>query len=131
MSFSTDVRGEPEERFYLVKWEGYSESENTWENHRQVQGSSDLVDKFWKESGLDCDFVSFHTGAQNGVCGDDNWVSTEDKKKAGVRGGHRAGFGVHVHRNRPLPTSLDTTLPQRWWSFPRRAERHHASHPRT
>ena len=42
-----------------------------------------------KESGLDCDFVSFHTGAQNGVCGDDNWVSTEDKKKAGVRGGHR------------------------------------------
>ena len=46
-----------------------------------------------KESGLDCDFVSFHTGAQNGVCGDDNWVATEDKtkgpKKAGVRGGHR------------------------------------------
>merc|ERR1719353_272107 len=39
-----------------------------------------------KESGLDCDFVSFHTGAQNGVCGDDNWVSTS---KAGVRGAHR------------------------------------------
>ena len=38
-----------------------------------------------KESGLDCDFVSFHTGAQNGVCGDDNWVSAEDKKKAGVQ----------------------------------------------
>ena len=56
-----------------------------------------------KESGLDCDFVSFHTGAQNGVCGDDNWVATEDKKEGGRarrppqarRVGLERGRGLH------------------------------------
>jgi hypothetical protein len=51
------------------------------------------------ESGLGCDFVSFHTGAENGVCGDDDWtMPTEARGKSPGKKGVRGGPGpLHPH----------------------------------
>ena len=43
-----DVRGRPEERFYLVHWKGYPDSENSWRNWRDMAGCLDLIDEFWE-----------------------------------------------------------------------------------
>ena len=44
-----DVRGSPEERFYLVRWKGeWKENKETWQNWRDVTKAQSEVDAFWE-----------------------------------------------------------------------------------
>ena len=44
-----DVRGSPEERFYLIRWEGdWKENKETWQNWRDVTKAQSEVDVFWE-----------------------------------------------------------------------------------
>jgi hypothetical protein len=47
-----DVRGLPEERFFRVRWVGYTARGDTWVNWRQLD-CQDLIDAFWAKSKLD------------------------------------------------------------------------------
>ena len=42
-----DVRGDSVDRFYKVLWEGYDESEATWEPVRHLDKQSKLISEFW------------------------------------------------------------------------------------
>ena len=45
-----DVRGQPEQRFYRVRWKGWAEKHDTWQNWRDFQdGGMEAVDAFWEK----------------------------------------------------------------------------------
>ena len=46
------VRGVPAERFYLVRWKGWAEQDDSWINWRQLD-AQDAVDDFWEGAALD------------------------------------------------------------------------------
>jgi hypothetical protein len=48
-----DVRGTPEDRYYLVHWKGWAKEHDQWTYWRQCEGSLDAIDAFWDSSGLD------------------------------------------------------------------------------
>ena len=44
-----DVRGRPDERFYLVRWKGdWKKDKETWQNWRDVAKAQEEVDAFWE-----------------------------------------------------------------------------------
>jgi hypothetical protein len=44
-----DVRGDPHQRFYRVRWKGYEEKDDTWQNWRDLEeGGMDAIDAFWE-----------------------------------------------------------------------------------
>ena len=44
-----DVRGEPHQRFYRVRWEGWEEKDDTWQNWRDFEeGGRQAIDDFWE-----------------------------------------------------------------------------------
>ena len=44
-----DVRGRPDERFYLVRWKGdWKKDKETWQNWRDVTHAQEEVDAFWE-----------------------------------------------------------------------------------
>ena len=51
-----DVRGEPHQRFYRVRWEGCKENDDTWRNWRDFEdGGIDAIDAFWETQVLERD----------------------------------------------------------------------------
>ena len=42
--------GKKKKWHYLIKWKGYSASDNSWEPEDNVQGSKELLEEFWKRN---------------------------------------------------------------------------------
>ena len=45
---------------FLIKWKGYSTSENTWEPERNLTNASELLLKFKRDNGIPTRAVKFH-----------------------------------------------------------------------
>ncbi|KAI8388777.1 uncharacterized protein BYT42DRAFT_642934 [Radiomyces spectabilis] len=71
---------------YLIKWENYDESWNTWEREYNIF-SEDLIDKYWKKQReTRSDFIARHTpGTSNDDKGSDRSKRKDAKKKKSNR----------------------------------------------
>ena len=47
-----DARGCPTYRFYMVRWKGYGEDDNSWIPKLWAEGCAEKVDDFWQKRGL-------------------------------------------------------------------------------
>ena len=50
-----DVRGEPNERFFRVRWKGYGAKDDSWRNWRHCLACAELIDEFWEGPGASWD----------------------------------------------------------------------------